>query len=166
MTTIQIQEVRRKSDIRKIEDIMRGIIDEVCWGIHLSYGDELRFEIGPKMPDPILKGKEKGLWTLGTRASDWSLHLLNEKLIESNDDVALIKQKIPFMNGSRINSFKVDYPKLGLEIMFINKIILKISPNWDAGSQLAHWDLMMPNNMFLKIGPAATWSYYRSDIPT
>ena len=165
MNANQTQEIRQRSDIRKIEDITRGIIGEVCWGTHLSYGDEFRFEIGHKIPDPILKNKEKGSWSLGTRASHWSLYLSNEKLVESTDELELVRQKIHLMDENRISSFKIDYPKLGLEIMFINKMILRVRPTWDNDSQLAHWDLMVPNNMFLKVGPASTWSFHRSDIP-
>jgi hypothetical protein len=165
MNTNQTQEIRQISDIRKIEDLMHGIIGEVCWGTRLSYGDEFHFEIGHKIPNPILKNKEKGSWSLGTRASDWSLYLSNEKLVESTDELDLIRDKIHLMDENRISSFKIGYPKLGLEIMFVNKMILRIKPTWDDDSQLAHWYLMMPNNMFLKVGPASTWSYRRSDIP-
>jgi hypothetical protein len=164
MAVYQIHEVRHASDVEKIEQLMQGIISEVCWGIHLSYGNELKLEIGARLPYRVLKGKERGEWSLGARASQWFFYLSNEPLVTSRDSIELFKQKTPLMEGNPITAFSVEYPELGLEITFSNEMRLKISPSWDS-SELAHWELLAPNSMFLQVGPEATWRYHPSDIP-
>lgn len=163
MTIIQ-QKIEQASEIRIVEKLLEGIIGELCWGVRLSFGNELRLEIGPKLPDPVLKGKEKGHWRLGASTSKWILEIPDSNLVDSNDELVLIKEKIKLIEGNYVNEFKIDWPKLGIEIIFSNQMKLKILPIWNKQSELAHWEFFMPNSMFLRMGPKTNWSYYRSDI--
>jgi hypothetical protein len=159
------QKIKHMSQIKIIEELLHGIIGEICWDAHLGYGDELQIEIGDKVPDPIILGKETGLWTFGSRASKWKLVSSTDRYVTSEDDLRSIKQSVRFIDGNRIMAFNVYWPKLTLEIVFHTQLKLEILPVWMRGSKLAHWEFFMPNSMFLKVGPKATWSYYRSDIP-
>lgn len=165
MTATQKQKIKQMSDIKKIEDLLQGIVGEMCWGARLSFGNELRIEIGPKLSNSALKDKKKGLWRLGASASNWILELHSDKLITSNDDLIVINKNLKLIEGYPIAAFVIDWPKLGLEILFNNEMRLRILPIWSKDSDLAHWEFFMPNSMFLQVGPKSTWSYYRSDIP-
>ena len=159
MTTIP----KQNSEIARIEKLLEGIIGETCWGVRLSFGDELRLEVGPKMPNPNLKGQQKGLWRLGTRASRWILEISGDSVVDSNDDMLLIIEKIKLIEGNQIMALIIDWTDLGVEIQLSNQINLKILTVWNNTSKLAHWELFMPDSMFLKMGPKRTWSYDRSD---
>ena len=114
--------------------------------------------------DAGVEGKEKGLWRLRAKASEWSLILRGNEIVNSKDNLIQIKQNISLIDENRIITFEIDWPKLGLEITFNNEMKLKINPVWDDDYELAHWEFLMPNTMFLQVGPKSTWSYYPSNM--
>ena len=114
---------------------------------------------------PIMIGKEKGEWMLGTRGSEWTLDSQGKTLVSSRDTSPLIEQRIHDVEGTNITAFKIGYPELDLIITFSNKLTLHIVPSVDGDSLLAYWELFTPGSMLLKVGPDATWSYIQSNLP-
>jgi hypothetical protein len=161
MTINQTGIVKSTSDIKKIEELLHGIIGELCWETYMSYGGELCLEIGAKEP-PRLTGIEMGVWSLGVRESDWILSLAGEQIVTSDDEESLIKQKMIVMEGCHISGLSIEYPTLSLELMFNSEARLKIVPVRRRNSKLAHWEFFMPNSMLLDVGPGKKW-YFGND---
>lgn len=161
MTINQAGMVKNTSDIKKIEELLHGIVGELCWRTYISYGEELRLEVGAKRP-PSVPGFEMGVWSLGVRASDWILSLAGEQIATSDDDINLIEQKMIMMEGCHISGLSIEYPTLSLELVFSSEVRLKIVPVQRRNSKLAYWEFFMPNSMLLDVGPGKKW-YFGND---
>ena len=108
MTANPVQKVTNASDIKQVEALVRGILGETCWKAHLSYGGELRLEIGAKLPylQTSMAGKERGTWMLGVRGSGWVLESPAETLVNSRDTLAVIEQRIHDVENAGITVAK------------------------------------------------------------
>ncbi|WP_224409279.1 hypothetical protein [Oscillatoria salina] len=194
MNLMLIQSIDSETDLKQLQEIVKNICGEICWEAKLSYGDELSLEIGDKIPysHKLMKNKQKGSWTFGTRGSQWKLYsiyftldfpansqntvsLLNsseisrkrisELIVSSESELEIIKEKIKLVEGNEISKFELEYPSLVLKISFNNKYELQVFPDWEDDYDLPYWELFTPDNMLLQLGVGRSWSYQRSDLP-
>ncbi len=158
-----VQPVTKATDLKRLKEIVIGIIGEICWKAILSYGDELSLHIGARIPysQKSMAGKEKGAWILGTRATKWRLESSNEVIITSEDELEIIRKKVRAIENNTITGFDVSYPDLSLTVTFSNRYKLILTPDADD-SDLPYWELFTPNRMILKVGAGDVWSYSHS----
>jgi len=167
MQTKILQIVDKKVDLEKLEEITSEIIDKVCWEASFSYGDELDLHIGAKIPykHKFFTGKKKGEWILGSRGTDWLLYSNKEKIVSSEDDPDVMREKVKIIENTKIVNFRTNYPDLSLTVNFSNGCELTIIPNTeedDKYDDISYWELFTPYDMVLEVGPGKKWSYRSS----
>jgi hypothetical protein len=121
-----IQTVSQPSDLDKISELTQGIIGKMCWSARLGYGDELKLDIGKRMPRKF--GRVRGEWYLGSRATGWVLRYKDEIVLTSDSEAEAINREIKVIEQSPIVAFEALYPSLGLAMTFANEYVLSINP--------------------------------------
>lgn len=152
------------TDIREIAEITMRVFLQICWKANLSYADELSLHIGSRIPYPqkSMAGKEKGEWILGTRGTPWQLKSGGKIITNFDENSENIRQKIKEIENIHISWF-VPTTELGFNIGFHNGYQLILTPEADDDSGLPYWEMFTPEDMVLKVGPNAIWSYTPSD---
>lgn len=165
MTPNLVHRVSSDADLNKPREITRGLLGEPCWKAALSYGDELRLEIGARVPTTkkSMKGSEKGAWMFGTRQSDWTIESQSGTLVTSHADSRPQREKLHQLEGTTIVGFEISYPSLIPTVSFSNGYTLTLLKQVDDDSELPYWELFTPYRMVLKVGPKDIWSYVSTD---
>ncbi|MBR8838853.1 MAG: hypothetical protein DSM106950_33830 [Stigonema ocellatum SAG 48.90 = DSM 106950] len=160
-----VKNITQPSDLEQLNQIINGVIGEICWKANLSYGDELTLQIGARIPysQKSMAGKEKGAWILGTRTTQWRLNGPSETLVSANDDPEIIRQKVDAIKDSTIAVIETNYRNLALTVTFSNGCQLILLPNSEDDIDLPYWEMFTPDQMVLKVGPGARWSYTSSN---
>ncbi|MBK1988553.1 hypothetical protein A0J48_013560 [Sphaerospermopsis aphanizomenoides BCCUSP55] len=146
-----------------LNQIIRPIIGETCHQVRFSYGDELRLHFGEMKPynHPKLKHLRKGSWQLSTRATPWFLMHNNmflflpllPKLTTDHAQVALQC----FLENKKLTNFVIDPNNFQLTLSFEDSYELVLEPDLEDDSGLAYWELLMPNEQILIVGPGQFW---------
>lgn len=160
MTANLVREVTKLTDIREIAEITMKVFLQICWKATLSYGDELSLHIGARIPyaQKSMVGKEKGEWIVGTRGNPWKLKSEGETIVTSEENAENIREKIKAIENTHISWF-VPTPELGFNMGFSNEYELILIPEIEDDSGLPYWEMFTPEDMVLKVGPNAMWSY-------
>ncbi len=163
MTTNLTKQVKEVTDLAQIKNITNKIVGEICWRASLSYGSELVLHIGAKVPysQKSMAGKVKGAWILGAQATSWRLSENTKTIVTSSDETEKIKQNISLIENTMITQFDIGFPDLGLTVTFNEKYRLIIMPDVND-YDLPYWELFTPEQMVLKVGADAIWSYASS----
>lgn len=145
--------VREPKDLDELGAILRALQGKRCWRARLGYGDELRLEFGAKIPyrNPLLAAERRGEWTLGGRASPWTL--------TTRDEPAPLSR----IEGLNVVEAGVRSSSLDLRLTFQDGTVLEVV-NDPAEHELAAWELFTPDGMVLRTGPGLRWSYQRGDL--
>ncbi|MFN8376433.1 MAG: hypothetical protein U0694_26625 [Anaerolineae bacterium] len=158
LTTGIVQMVSRPSDLNRIARITKGIIGKMCWRVRLGYGDELKLDIGKRVPAKVVR--DRGEWYLGSRGTDWTLQQDGKVVLTSDEEPEKINREIQVILHNPIVSLEAVYPSLGLAIKFANGYMLSINPKKeDDDFEVAYWELFTPYGMVLKVGWGTQWSY-------
>lgn len=146
-----------------IEVITKGIIGERCQQVRFSYGDELKLDFGEMSAytHPKLKHLRKGSWRLVTRATPWDLLknkqlLIDSEKVDTENELNRAKNLVQELETKTLNYFKVGY-NLSLTLLFSDdyQLILKSDLSDDSG--LSYWELFMPTEQVLSVGPGFNW---------
>ncbi len=164
--SIWTHQINSPSDLEPVNNILRQLIGQPWWKAMLSYGDELRLDMGEKQEEtnPKLRDREKGAWILGLRTSEWKYEINGQEVISSESDSDAIKDYFKSMSNLIVTNFSVLEPILGLTLKFSNNGVLTAMPDEDE-DELAYWELFTPFDTLLEVGPGKTISYKRSDVP-
>lgn len=165
MTANLVRNITQLSDLEELIQLICEIIGETCWKAGLTYGNELTLHIGAKIPylQKSMLAKEKGAWILGTRATRWRIDFRGDTLVDSNNDLETIKQKVAAIESNTITNIKISYENLALTVSFTNQSKLILLPNSEEDVDLPDWEIFTPYHMVLKFGPGAVWSYTSSN---
>jgi len=157
------------NSILNLNQIIQLIIGETCHQITFSYGDELRLHFGEMTAysHPKLAHLRKGSWQLGTRATPWylmlgdSLFSHSSMFVNNKDAVELAKIDLQHLENTKLTNFIIlansNDMKLTLSFEgdFDYELILK--PDLEDDSGLAYWELLMPNEQIVTVGPGMFW---------
>lgn len=159
-----IQQVKEATDLSQLKKITNKIVGEICWRASLSYGSELVLDIGAKIPysQKSMAGQLQGAWILGAQATSWRLSENFETVVNSSDEIEKIKEKICLIENTTVTQFDIAFPDLVLTIAFNEKYKLILTPDLND-YDLPYWELFTPEQMVLKVGAGATWSYISSN---
>lgn len=164
-----------KLNMQQVQEKVNGLCNKRCFEASLSYGEELRLEFGNeyiliKTPKFTIK---RGEWSLGTRASNWTLNYQNhnqnqkELIVSSNADSETVRNHIVQLENKLVTSCKVNTDG-SLQIDFEKYYIFNVYPNFeDSKDGLAYWELLIPNNKVLEVKSnkgCIIWSYLPSNI--
>jgi len=143
------------------------LIGETCYQVRFSYGDELRLDFGELSPyeHPKLKHLQKGSWQFGTRATPWLLKkdhqtLLNSQNPETEEEVKDAKQLTRnSLENQTILKLELNSENLELQLSFTENYQLLLKPDLnDDDLSLADWEIFMPTQQILEVGPGYFWS--------
>lgn len=164
MTINLTKRVKEVADLGELKNITNEIIGEICWRASLSYGSELVLDIGAKIPysQKSMAGEVKGTWILGSQATSWILEENTKIIVTSSDEAEKIKQNISLIENTTISQFDISFPDLGLSMTFNGKYRLILMPDIND-YDLPYWELFTPEQMVLKVGAGAIWSYISSN---
>lgn len=108
-----------------------------------------------------MAGKMKGAWILGAQATSWRLSENTETIVTSSDKTEEIKENISLIEKTTITQFDIGFPDLGITMSFNEKYKLILMPDVND-YDLPYWELFTPEQMVLKVGAGAIWSYVSS----
>ncbi|MBS3029607.1 MAG: hypothetical protein HCA25_21785 [Dolichospermum sp. DET50] len=154
------------NSILNLNQIIQPIIGEICHQITFSYGDELRLHFGEMIAysHPKLAHLRKGTWRLNTRATPWYLMIGNGLLSHSSmfvnykDAAECAKISLQcFLENKKLTNFVIDSNNFKLTLSFEDHYELILEPDLEDDSGLAYWELMMPNEQILTVGPGMFW---------
>lgn len=144
--------------------ITKLIIGEICHQVTFSYGDELRLDFGEMSAysHPSLAHLCKGSWRLGTRATPWILKQKDRLLISSSqltteEEINAVKTVLRQLENKKLSDFVIDSQKISLTLFFENNYQLILEPDLQDDSGIAYWELFMPTDQVLTVGPGLFW---------
>jgi hypothetical protein len=139
-----------------------SIIGETCHQIGFSYGDELILDFGEMTPynHPKLADLRQGSWQLSTRATPWYLMQNNMFLFLpllpglTTDHAQMYLQDL---ENKKLTNFVIDPNNFELTLSFEEGYELVLKPDLEDDSGIAYWELIMPNEQILIVGPGMFW---------
>ncbi|OIP68596.1 MAG: hypothetical protein AUK43_15225 [Oscillatoriales cyanobacterium CG2_30_40_61] len=147
-----------------ISVITKPIIGETCHQVTFSYGDELRLDLGEMSAysHPKLKHLRKGSWQFGTRATSWIFQQGDQVLISTlqvniDVDIDTIKKVLQQLENKELINFVIDAQNISLTLLFEGNYQLILEPDLQDNSGLAYWELFMPTEQVLTVGPGLFW---------
>ena len=153
------------NSILYLNQITQPIIGETCHQITFSYGDELRLHFGEMIAysHPKLAYLRKGTWRLNTRATPWYLMIGNglcsysSMFVNYKDAAECAKMSLQFLENKKLTNFVINSDNFKLTLSFEDYCELILEPDLEDDSGLAYWELMMPNEQILTVGPGMFW---------
>jgi hypothetical protein len=172
VTSIKIADKNEKNIKagKKIADIVdlltNQLIGETCKQVRFSYGDELCLHFGEMIScqNPKLEDQQKGSWRFGARATPWFLKqtdrlLIDERVLETDAEIENAKQLTQkSLTDKQILKLAINPVSLNLQLCFEENYELMLQPDLEEDSDLAYWELFMPTEQILEIGPGYFWS--------
>jgi hypothetical protein len=145
--------------------IMQSLIGETCHQVSFSYGDELKLDFGEMTPcqHPKLAHLLKGSWRFGARATPWTVKHNNQVLVitsesDTDEQIAIAKEIVKQLEHKKLLDLTIEADTIRLILSFEDDYQLILDPDLDDDSGLAHWELFMPTEQVLAIGPGYFWS--------
>lgn len=159
-----------KPDIEQIISVItKPIIGEICHQVIFSYGDELRLDFGEMSAytHPKLAHLCKGSWQLGTRATPW-VFKQGDRILTSSlpvdidaeiDEVEIdaVKKVLQQLENKELIDFVIDAHNITLTLVFESAYQLILQPDFPDDSELPYWELFMPTEQVLTVGPGFFW---------
>jgi hypothetical protein len=143
--------VKKPEDLDLLHEKTKGVIGQNCWRVWLGYGDELKMDIGAKVPVIIAGrnfGGEQGEWFFGSRGTDWKLTLNEVEVANSGEDAEVAQPKLQVLLDALITNFEAHFPDLSLTITFSNNYRLTVLPKpEDDTYEIAYWELFTPDDV-------------------
>jgi hypothetical protein len=154
-----------EDDLAVLRGVVGRIVGQRCSRVAFSYGEELRLELGERIPTVVGKAERKrGEWTLLTRGSPWQFmdresHPPSRSHARSNAVLSL--------EGKRLNSLEVS-PHLNLAMTFDARYVLTLNPERREPKQhgprlLPYWELFTPEHQLIVAGPGDWWKVKPAD---
>ena len=86
---IDLKEIRHDgSDLSDLQAMLKQLVGQPFLFFRVSYGDELRFHLGDLQSDsnPRMRGRTKGSYIVGARASLWMVYSAPQHVLATSDD--------------------------------------------------------------------------------
>ena len=162
---IQTSIANQKPNIEEIISVItKPIIGEMCHQVIFSYGDELRLDFGEMSAytHPKLAHLSKGSWQFGTRATPWVFkqgdRILTSSLPVEIDEVEIdaVKKVLQQLENKELIDFVIDAHN-SITLVFEGDHQLILQPDLQDDSGLPYWELFMPTEQVLTVGPGFFW---------
>lgn len=162
---IQTSIADRKPNIEQIISVItKPIIGEICHQVIFSYGDELRLDFGEMSAytHPKLAHLCKGSWQFGTRATPWVFkqgdRILTSSLpVDIDAEIDAVKKVLQQLENKELIDFAIDADNISITLVFEGDSQLILQPDLQDDSELAYWELFMPTEQVLTVGPGFFW---------
>jgi len=164
-SVISTKRIIQPSIEKIIPNITQPMIGEICHQVSFSYGDELELDFGEMTPceHPKLAHLLRGSWQFGARATPWSVKHNNQVLVvtsesDTDEQTAIAKEIVKQLEQKKLIDLTVEANTIRLTLSFEDDYQLILDPDLEDDSGLAHWELFMPTEQVLAIGPGYFWS--------
>ncbi len=164
-SVISTKRIIQPSIEKIIPSITQPMIGEICHQVSFSYGDELELDFGEMTPceHPKLAHLLKGSWRFGARATPWTVKHKNQVLVvtseaDTDEQIAIAKEIVKQLEQKKLIDLTIEANTIRLTLSFEDDYQLILDPDLDDDSGLAHWELFMPTEQILAIGPGYFWS--------
>ncbi|MFB2919027.1 hypothetical protein [Aerosakkonema funiforme] len=171
---IQTFIANHKPDIEQIISVItKPMSGEICHQVTFSYGDELRLDFGEMSAytHPKLAHLRKGSWQFGTRATPW-VFKQGDRILTSSlpvdidaeiDEVEIdaVKKVLQQLENKELINFVINARNISLTLLFEGDYKLILEPDLQDDSGLAYWELFMPPEQILTVGPGLFWECKR-----
>ncbi len=155
----------QKPDIEQIISVItKPMIGEICHQVIFSYGDELRLDFGEMSAynHPKLAHLRKGSWQFGTRATPWVFQqgdrILTSSLpVDTDAEIDTVKKVLQQLENKKLINLVIDARNISLTLLFEGDYKLILEPDLQDDSGLAYWELFMPTEQVLTVGPGLFW---------
>ncbi|VXD17254.1 conserved hypothetical protein [Planktothrix serta PCC 8927] len=160
----------QKPDIEQIISVItKPMIGEICHQVIFSYGDELRLDFGEMSAytHPKLAHLRKGSWQFGTRATPWVFKQDDRILTSSlpvdidgeidDSEIDTVKKFLQQLENKELIDFVISAHNISLTLIFEDDYQLILQPDLPDDSGLAYWELFMPTEQILTVGPGLFW---------
>jgi hypothetical protein len=144
--------------------IVQALIGETCNQVSFSYGDELKLHFGEMSPyeHPKLAHLLKGSWRFGARATPWTVKHNDQILVvtaeaDTDEQTAIAKEIVKQLEHKKLLDLTIEADMLQLTFSFEDNYQLVLEPELDDDSGLAYWELFMPTEQLLTVGPGFFW---------
>jgi len=145
--------------------ITQALIGETCHQVSFSYGDELKLHFGEMTPyeHPKLAHLLKGCWRFGARATPWTVKHHDQVLVvtseaDTDEQTAIAKEIVKQLEQKKLIDLTIEADTIRLTLSFEDDYQLILDPDLEDDSGLAHWELFMPTEQILAVGPRYFWS--------
>lgn len=145
--------------------IVQALVGETCNQVSFSYGDELKLHFGEMTPydHPKLAHLLRGSWRFGARATPWTVKHNNQVLVitsesDTDEQIAIAKEIVKQLEQKKLLDLTIEADTIRLTLSFEDDYELILDPDLEDDSGLAHWELFMPTEQILAIGPGYFWS--------
>ena len=160
----------QKPDIEQIISVItKPMIGEICHQVIFSYGDELRLDFGEMSAynHPKLAHLRKGSWQFGTRATPW-LFKQGDRILTSylpvdidteidDSEIDTVRKILQQLENKKLIYFVINARNISLTLLFEGDYKLILEPDLQDDSGLAYWELFMPTEQVLTVGPGLFW---------
>ena len=185
---VDLQEKHASQSASELSEFVRMLVGQPLLQVTVSYGDELCLHLGEPVPcsSPKMKGKVKGSYIIGTRASKWYF---------SSSDWLIVSDDKPVKQSKHVKRLKADQlkdlvsKKRGARVVSAEARLIKrsrtapigfglflglqdgsalaiISVESAPGSRhIADWEIFTPSDKYLRAWPQARWEFAPSNIP-
>ena len=150
------------NEVDKLEREIGGLVGERCWHARLGYGDELKLDIGRKVPykSPKLKGLLRGTWTVGSRATPWKLTCASG-VVSSRSKRSKIEAALGEVVGN-VQAVTVGSRRMSLTIKIGSQFTLTIENRSVAATDdLPYWEVFTPQRTCIQAGPGRNWVHLK-----
>ena len=160
----------QKPDIEQIISVItKPMIGEICHQVIFSYGDELRLDFGEMSAynHPKLAHLRKGSWQFGTRATPW-VFKQGDRILTSylpvdidteidDSEIDTVRKILQQLENKKLIYFVINARNISLTLLFEGDYKLILEPDLQDDSGLAYWELFMPTEQVLTVGPGLFW---------
>jgi len=157
---------RNNHNLEKIIPVItQELIGETCHQVSFSYGDELKLDFGEMVPcqHPKLAHLLKGSWRFGARATPWTVKHHDRILVvtseaDTDEQITIAKEIVKQLEQKKLLDLTIEVDTIRLTLSFEDDYQLILEPDLEDDSGLAHWELFMPTEQVLAVGPGYFWS--------
>jgi hypothetical protein len=152
MTVKVTDSIENDRDGELLPEILSLLLDQICWSVKMSYGDEIHLHIGDKVPSPRRKSEDdyQGSWVVGTRGAPWTLTGRGRSIASSEEAIEEIEKRLTVLEGMPVTAIDIQYPEAILIWQFDGDYLFTITPDRNEESELADWEILTPERTILQ----------------
>lgn len=189
---VDLKDIRSDSaDRSDLQMLLKQLVGQPFLFFKVSYGEELKLNLGETRHynRPAMKGRLRGSYSIGARASGWYIHSASRAVVLNSDGLPLenardtpkkvnireIESGDYITPGSIVSSAKAHEIGAGfaLAMNFSDGSNVLVTPfasldeaQDEGGIEIADWEVFTPHERYLRVGPGLRWSYLESSSKT
>lgn len=151
-----------ESDVRYVLTAIAGWLGTRSWGARADQSGSLTIELGNSLP-PTRHGNVHGEWHLWASFCDWRIEQDGRVIAGSGDSEIRRQTAAQQLNGRLIQDIQLTAPVLDAAFSFEGGLALRLF--CVHSEEYESWQLFLPDNRVLIVGPGERWILQSSQEP-